>query len=279
MPTLAKTTDHLGRLRRSWLSEQSPKTRTEYDRDFSRFLDWLDSEFSSLTVEDLQEYRDDLLSTYARSTARRKLAVVKSFLSYGTRVGAWSHDPGAAVSLPSASDTKAKRILSPEQVRAVIDAASEGRDRTLVLFLYVTGARASEAAGLTWDDCTERDEGGQVRLVGKGEDYRSVRVPAPVWDALATMGTEGPVFASQKGGPLSRQQIWRIVKRATSRAEGVPDDASTHWLRHAHASHALEGGASIELVRDTLGHRSIQTTTEYLHARPNESSSDYLSIE
>ena len=68
----------------------------------------------------------------------------------------------------------------------------------------------------------------------------------------------------------------RIVREASQRA-GIPANVSTHWLRHAHASHALDRGAPIHLVQATLGHRSVATTSRYLHARPGESSAGYVS--
>ena len=71
--------------------------------------------------------------------------------------------------------------------------------------------------------------------------------------------------------------IWRIVRKAARRA-GIEGDVSPHWLRHAHASHALERGAPMALVRDSMGHSSVSTTNGYLHARPNDSSALYLAV-
>ncbi len=85
------------------------------------------------------------------------------------------------------------------------------------------------------------------------------------------------MFRSRKGGHLGACQAWRIVRDAAARA-GVDGAVSPHWLRHAHASHALERGAPVALVRDTLGHSSVSTTNGYLHARPNDSSARYLAV-
>ncbi len=102
------------------------------------------------------------------------------------------------------------------------------------------------------------------------------------WEALRTIrGEAGPddaVFRSSRGGgPLDARQARRIVAAAARRA-GVDAQVSPHWLRHAHASHALDRGAAIHLVQATLGHSSVATTGRYLHARPTESSSKYLAI-
>ncbi len=84
------------------------------------------------------------------------------------------------------------------------------------------------------------------------------------------------MFVSQKGSLLSTSQTFWIVRRA-GRA-GFDKDVSPHWMRHAHASHALDRGAAAHLVHATLGHSSVATTGRYLHARPTESSSKYLAV-
>ena len=90
-------------------------------------------------------------------------------------------------------------------------------------------------------------------------------------------GPDAPVFRSRKGGPLSPVQAWRIVRAAAKRA-GIAGDVSPHWLRHAHASHALDRGAPVHLVQATLGHADLRTTSKYTHARPTDSSARYLGI-
>jgi integrase/recombinase XerD len=104
-------------------------------------------------------------------------------------------------------------------------------------------------------------------------------MPESVWNAVQSLrgdaGENQPVFRSRKGGHLDESQVWRIVRKASTRA-GIDKAVSCHWLRHAHASHALDRGAPIHLVQATLGHSSIATTGRYLHARPTESSSSYL---
>ena len=84
------------------------------------------------------------------------------------------------------------------------------------------------------------------------------------------------MIASRKAGrPVSAVQVHRIVRAAAARAS-IEAAVSAHWLRHAHASHALDRGAPAHLVRDTLGHASLATTSAYAHARPDQSSSRYL---
>jgi integrase/recombinase XerD len=91
-------------------------------------------------------------------------------------------------------------------------------------------------------------------------------------------GDDDPVFRSRSGGgPLSPLRVERVVRAAATRA-GIAADVTPHWLRHSHVSHALDRGAPVHLVQQTVGHASLATTTRYSHARPSESSGLYLAL-
>ena len=269
-----------------------------------------------VTLQHVQDWADALAEEgLAPSTRARKLSAVKSLLAFGHRTGYLAFNVGAAVSPPKSKDRLSERIL-PEaavhRVLAVADAAAESgrftdrRNAVLLRLFYASGGRVSELAALRWEDALERapERGrptGQVTLFGKGEETRRVLLSTETWAALMELrvweaetgfGTpDAPVFRSTKGGdpahrsgepprsgrPLSRQQMWRIVKGLAKRA-GLPDAVSPHWLRHAHASHALDRGAPPHLVQATLGHASLQTTSRYAHARPDDSSARYLGV-
>jgi integrase/recombinase XerD len=190
----------------------------------------------------------------------------------------------------------AQRILPETEVARLFDLAGPGRDRILLGLLYQSGVRVSEVARLKWCDVVVRDGGrttvgdpptvgapatptGQITVFGKGGKTRSILLKPQTWQALLALRGQAqpadPVFRSRKGGHLDPSRIRRIVYAAAQRA-GLPAGVSPHWLRHAHASHALDRNAPIHLVRATLGHSSVSTTGRYLHARPSESSSLYL---
>jgi len=123
-----------------------------------------------------------------------------------------------------------------------------------------------------------------VSVWGKGEKERAVLLTEGTWRELLALRSadalpDDPVFRSRHGTPLSPTQAWRVVKAAAGRAglEKAPD-FSPHWLRHAHASHALDRGAPISLVREGLGHASLATTSRYTHARPGDGSGRYLPL-
>ena len=177
-------------------------------------------------------------------------------------------------------DGLAQRILAESEVGKLIEAAPEGRDRLLLKLLYVSGVRVSEVCGLKWCDAMPRQEGGQISVFGKGGKTRTVLLKVAVWRQLLSFRggapAESPIFASRRGGgALDASQVRRIVYAAAGKA-GLAQKVSPHWMRHAHASHALDRSAPIHLVQATLGHASVSTTGRYLHARPSESSSFYL---
>ncbi len=179
-------------------------------------------------------------------------------------------------------DTQAERILPEETVIRMVTGEARPRNRALLRVLYGAGLRVSELTGLRWRDVSERDDTAQITVYGKGGKTRHVLLSAGTWEALLEIrGDAGPddaVFRSSRGGgPLDARQARRIVAAAALRA-GIDAKVSPHWLRHAHASHALDRGAAIHLVQATLGHSSVATTGRYLHARPTESSSKYLAI-
>lgn len=159
---------------------------------------------------------------------------------------------------------------------------AHSRNQVLLKLLYAAGLRVSEACALTWRDLQPRDAGGQVTVYGKGGKTRAIVLPSGIWNDLLGLRGEAdgnaPVFPSRKkGGNLSEVQVWRIVRAAAKRA-GIEGAVSPHWLRHAHASHALDRGAPPHLVQATLGHASLGTTSRYAHARPTDSSARYLAV-
>ena len=121
-----------------------------------------------------------------------------------------------------------------------------------------------------------------MTLFGKGGKTRVVVLPIGLFGELLILrgkvSKEAPVFVSRKKcGAIQANQVRRIVETAFKRA-GIDGNVSPHWLRHSHASHALDKGAPIQLVQATLGHKSVATTSLYLHARPSDSSAMYLPL-
>jgi len=151
------------------------------------------------------------------------------------------------------------------------------RDRALLEFLYGTGARISEATGLDIDELQLDSEDPMVRLVGKGGKHRVVPVGSYAVRALeaylvrarpalagASLRGTPAVFLNARGGRLTRQGAWGVLRAAASRAGLSPGiDVSPHTLRHSFATHMLDGGADIRVVQELLGHASVTTTQVY----------------
>jgi len=272
--------DDDGRVVALWLHGRPAETQRAYRREANRFRAFVGKPLVAITLGDVQAYADTLVAL-ASSSQGRALGAVKSLLAFAHRLGYLPFDVGRAVRVPSRRDTLAQRILSEAEVHRLLALEPDPRNRVLLRFLYASGVRVSEAVGMCWEDMTSRDEGGQVTVHGKGGKTRHILLPPQIWRELVALrgdaGPAGSLFRSQRGGHLHPSQVLRIVKAAARRA-GLSGAESPHWLRHAHASHALDRGAPIHLVQATLGHSSVATTGRYTHARPTDSSARYLAL-
>jgi site-specific recombinase XerD len=271
-----------GKLVELWLSmKTSGHTRRAYAAETARFLAFVQKPLSWVTLTDLQAWAGQLGQGSLKPTSQnRAVTAVKSLLSFAQETGYLPFNVGAAVKLRPNRNALAQRILEESEVVKLIEAAPEGRNRILLKLLYVSGVRVSEVCGLKWCDAVARQEGGQITVFGKGGKTRTVLLKPKVWQQLLSIKGEAkavdPIFPSRKGGgALDVSQVRRIVYGARRKA-GLEQKVSPHWMRHAHASHALDRSAPIHLVQATLGHASVSTTGRYLHARPSESSSFYL---
>jgi site-specific recombinase XerD len=183
------------------------------------------------------------------------------------------------VQLPAIKDTLTERILSEEQIFRLLAADKGRRNTALLRLIYGAGLRISEACALRWRDLAEREDTGQVNVFGKGGKTRAVLLGPALWQRVNALrrnaGPDDPVFRSRQGNCLDASRVHRIVKAAAKRA-GLPESVSCHWLRHAHVSHSLDRGAPVHVVRATVGHASLETTTRYSHVRPGDSSARYL---
>lgn len=268
-----------------WLHGKSPHSQRAYRQDLSCFLAFVEMKpLPQVTLNDVQAFASAMSAQgYSSNTMARRLAALKSLLNYGYRIGVLPVNVGAPLTAPKGKETLTEKILSESQVLTAIALTQNVRDRVLIRFLYATGCRVSELCQLKWRSLREAGNGcGQVTLFGKGRKTRTVIFSAETWGLIQSLrgdaGADDPVFASRKaGGHLDPSHVRKIVVAAANRA-GIQGKVSPHWLRHSHASHALERGTPISLVQQTLGHASIATTGVYLHARPTDSSALHLPV-
>lgn len=270
------------RLIEMWVHGLSPPTQERYRRTARRFLASANKPLHLITLADIQGWHLTL-KELSPSSQRTAIATIKSLLSFAHKIGVIENNVGLSMREPKAKDCLNERILSEAEVQAMIALETNPRNRAILRALYSGGLRVSELCQLRWKDLKARNESGQVTVLGKGQKTRTVLLPLSVWNEIHQLrgdsGADDPVFQSREGDDLGkhldRTQVYRIVAAAAKRA-GIEGKVSPHWLRHSHASHSLEHGAPLHLVQATLGHASLATTSRYLHARPNDSSSLYL---
>lgn len=255
----------------------SEHTKRAYRRDVERFREHLGRrglELRRATVRDVQDWADGLVG--APSTRARAIAAARSLLSFGQKTGYLAFNVGTAVQGPGALDHLAERILTEEQVWGMLRTMA-GRCGLLVRFLYASGARVDEACSLTWDRVHFDSDGtARITIHGKRQKTRHVIVLASIaHELLVEQRDAGPVFRTRSGKSLHPANAAKCVRAAAVKA-GLREKVSPHWLRHAHASHALDRGASVATVRESLGHSSLATTGRYLHVRPKDSAGLYL---
>src|SRR5579875_4041269 len=255
-----------------WLHGRSAHTKRAYARAIDRFQAFTQHKpLQTVTLGDLQAFADSLSGK--PSSIAQTLAAVKSLLSFASRIG-------AALRTPKSRDGLADRILSESEVQKML-ATTDGRDHALVRLAYAGGFRVSELVSLRWSDVADADDGTMfLTVLGKGGKTRTVRVSSSTAEVLrALRGDAEPeafVFAGRHDA-LSVSQAWRII-RAAAKSARIKKPVSPHFLRHSHASHAIERGVKITTVRDTLGHSSIAVTDRYSHARPGDSSGLALAV-
>ena len=168
-------------------------------------------------------------------------------------------------------------VLSIDEVERLLHAVDDGpmrlRDRLAMELLYACGGRASEVAGMQVDDLREHaslvklhGKGNKERMVPLGERARSAlrRYLSDLRPTLDPSQRQTRLLLSQRGKPLSRQALWKIVRDAGLRA-GLNKPVYTHLLRHSFATHLLEGGADLRSVQELLGHVNLTTTQRYTH--------------
>ena len=259
----------------------SSNTVAAYGRDLGRFTQFLQAR----EVDHLDQVSPALLGDFVTvlsqdlgaSSVRRVLSSVRGLFRYAGAEGWIVVDPTDELNSPNVP-LKLPKALSVVDCVAMVESCDAStvlgvRDRALLEFLYGSGARISEAVGLTPDALDVEDR--SVLLRGKGGKQRRVPIGSYAIAAMEAylvrsrpaLAVRSPVprqvFLNARGGVLSRQSAWGIVSAAAGRAGVV--DVSPHTLRHSFATHLLEGGADVRVVQELLGHASVTTTQIYTH--------------
>ena len=256
-------------------------TLDAYRRDLTLYAQWLaDAHGRAIAASseaDLLAYTAHRHAATRASTANRRLTVFKRFFRWALREHLVPED--ASLRLGSARmPMRLPKLLSEAQVEALLAAPDPDqplglRDRAMLELMYASGLRVSELVDLLSVRVSLND--GVLRVVGKGSKERLVpfggeaqdwieRYLAQAREAILAGQRSDALFVTGRGGPMTRQMFWTLVKRHALTA-GIRVPLSPHTLRHAFATHLLNHGADLRAVQLLLGHADIATTTIYTH--------------
>lgn len=261
-------------------TKRSEKTRVQYTHSTGMLRTRLGKPLASITLQDAVDYHAWLKTQYSSlHSVKLHVNVAKALCSFGVKLNYLRTNVFAVIKPDTTPEVTHKRILTEEQVLKLIDAPKRERDKLLLRLIYAAGLRVGEVCNLVWGDLLLN---GVLHIRnGKGQKERFVTLSESMIEKLlaarSDAGPSAPIFRSQKGGKLDDSQVQRLIKTAAG-SVGITGDVSPHWLRHSHASHALDRGANLVAVRDTLGHSSIATTNKYLHSKRQDSSALHLAV-
>ena len=265
-----------------WIEDGlAANTLAAYRRDLAAYAAWLESE-QGLTLQATRE--SDLLAYTAHrhagsraTSANRRLTVFKRFFRWALREHVVRADP--SLRLRNAKQAlRVPRTLSEAQVEVLLAAPDVAtplglRERAMLELMYASGLRVSELVSLKTVQLGLAE--GALRVTGKGAKERILpfgeeahgwltRYLLEARAAILDGQTSDALFVTSRGGAMTRQMFWKLVKRHALVA-GIDAPLSPHTLRHAFATHLLNHGADLRAVQMLLGHADISTTTIYTH--------------
>jgi integrase/recombinase XerD len=259
----------------------SKNTLSAYRSDLSACANWLTArgiEFKFAQIDDLRAYIDAFALHAKPSSQRRLLAALRRYFQLQVMEGRIPRDPSLKLAFPMLS-LRIPKTLSERQVEALLRApdcatALGLRDRAMMETLYATGLRVSELVELKR---IETDlQAGVLRVFGKGSKERLVplgnaavdwiqRYLAESRPALLKGGADAALFVTARGGAMTRQRFWSLIKQYATACGIAAERISPHVLRHAFATHLINHGADLRVVQILLGHADISTTQIYTH--------------
>lgn len=245
-----------------------------------RFAEWA----AKREIDSPQETTPSLLSEFLIAEKKRGLSAtsikleavaLRIFFRFLTARGRIPSDPAEKLPLPRLPHTLPQPLSQPDMAKLVAapagDTPLERRDRALLELLYACGLRIAEACTIRLEHLDE--EGGVLRVTGKGNKTRLIPVGRAALDALKiylcsarpkllSPRSGAAIFLSVRGHPLTPARIWQLVRYYAKRA-GIEEAVHPHQLRHSFATHLLAGGADLRIIQEMLGHASIATTQIY----------------
>ena len=266
-----------------WLEDGLARTTlSSYRSDLGRLSRWL----AENAHEALLDIRETTLSAFIANLSRhtratsqsRYLATLRRFYRWQVGRGRIFVDPTLKLANP-ARPSRLPKVMSEKQVDNLLAAPDLDtplglRDRAMLETLYASGLRVSELVNLKIHEVGFNE--GVVRVLGKGSKERLVPLGEIAIDWLTRYLNEArsdilkeqpseDLFVTSRGGAMTRQAFWQLIKRYALQAGIDPAKLSPHVLRHAFATHLLNHGADLRVVQLLLGHADITTTQIYTH--------------
>lgn len=251
----------------------SPNTVKAYTADIEGFYEFLRHRGVTLrdaSSSDISDYIISVSDYLSKRSQARLLSSFNSFFDYLVSEGERKDNPSSAVDSPKLGKYLPV-VLSVEEVRAILKAAPNERDKAILEVLYGCGLRVSEVCSLKISEVYLKDM--FVKVMGKGSKERLVPMAPSTASAImnylsvrpeSDAGCEDVLFLNRFGRALSRVAVFKMVK-SVALVAGVDKNLSPHTFRHSFATHLIENGADLRVVQEMLGHESILTTEIYTH--------------
>lgn len=261
----------------------SPNTVTSYLSDIAKLREMYPERGpETLSGEDLSAFlASEVEHGISKRSQSRMVSSLKSFYGFleieGRLSGQDGRNPAETIDSPKLS-RHIPTVLSVEEVERILESVDlstpEGhRNRAILEVLYSCGLRVSELVSLRISDLFLEDS--FIRVIGKGNKQRLVPIAEPAARAVrqylsqtrrafASKRDEDIVFLNRRGGKMSRQMVFLIIRHQCETA-GITKEISPHTFRHSFATHLVENGADLRAVQQMLGHESILTTDIYTH--------------
>lgn len=253
---------------RRWLRAHAPGSAEAYMGAARTFFARVRVPMRQVTVPMVQDYQAWLQApaqALGPATIHKHLSALRSLFRYAMDSGFIRLNPVVlgVGHVPQQPPFSADRILSRDQVAAIVRAAGGGRNGLIIRCIYQSGVRREEIAGLLPENIRRGPDGWFLRVLGKGAQWRDVPLVDEALAAELRAWTRGRPAGEPVWG-VGPKAIYKLVKQAVKDA-GVEPRASPHWLRHASGSHGREAGESLESIQRRLGHKRLDTTLIYVH--------------
>lgn len=265
----------------------SANTLTSYENDIRQFLQWLNKQQLMITDIDnllIRQYQNHLSASLEPSSVTRKSIALNGFLQWAEE--GQLLEKSVTVDDHAARQSKLPGVLSLDEVEALIAAVPKDtlwhlRDAAMLEMMYATGMRVFEVVDLTLDHYYEDEQ--FIRVIGKGSKERLIPFGSQAKNRMSVylqkraskhIYTSPYVFLNNRGEKMSRQSVWKIIKKYAKTA-GIDKDVTPHTLRHTFATHLLNNGVDLRAIQEMLGHADISTTQIYVHLNYKDIASQY----